>query len=95
MTNVSSGNVLFFSPPCAHTHCVLFSLKYIDLQQQGNTVKEKLEQTVAELEMRLAERENSGDTVAEVRGSPNPLQGNLPVSPTLALFTFSFLTGNF
>lgn len=74
---------------------MLFSLKYIDLQQQGTAVKEKLEQTVAELETRLAERENSGDTVAEVRGNPNPLRGNLPVSPTSALFTFSFLTEKF
>ncbi|KAL6113833.1 fkbp15 [Pungitius sinensis] len=41
--------------------------KYTALEQQGVAVKEKLEGRVAELEMRQAEKDSSGDTAAEVK----------------------------
>lgn len=44
-----------------------FSFKYAALQQHEVSVKKKLERRVCELEQKLAQQENSGDTAAEVR----------------------------
>ncbi|XP_053181784.1 FK506-binding protein 15 [Scomber japonicus] len=41
--------------------------KYSALEQQGAAVREKLERRVAEVEKKLTEQENSGDTAAEVK----------------------------
>ncbi|XP_076005579.1 FK506-binding protein 15 isoform X2 [Genypterus blacodes] len=41
--------------------------KYAALEQQAGSVKEKLEGQVAELEQKLEENQNSGDTTAEVK----------------------------
>lgn len=41
--------------------------KYTALEQQAAAVREKLERRVAELENKLTEQENSGDTAAEVK----------------------------
>ncbi|XP_068559313.1 FK506-binding protein 15 isoform X2 [Cebidichthys violaceus] len=41
--------------------------QYTALEQQGLSVREKLERRVAELEKKLAEEESSGDTSAEVK----------------------------
>lgn len=47
---------------------VCYSLsKYSALEQQGAAVREKLERRVAEVEKKLTEQENSGDTAAEVK----------------------------
>lgn len=41
--------------------------KYTALEQQGATVRQKLQRRVAELESKLEEQEDSGDTAAEVK----------------------------
>ncbi|XP_034451622.1 FK506-binding protein 15 isoform X1 [Hippoglossus hippoglossus] len=41
--------------------------KYTALEQQAGAVREKLENKMAELEKKLAEQENSGDTATEVK----------------------------
>ncbi|KAG7240055.1 hypothetical protein INR49_028058 [Caranx melampygus] len=41
--------------------------KYTALERQGGAVREKLERRVNELEKKLAEKESSGDTAAEVK----------------------------
>lgn len=48
--------------------CVYVLLsKCAALEQQGAAVREKLERRVTELEKKLTEQENSGDTAAEVK----------------------------
>ncbi|XP_072244718.1 FK506-binding protein 15 isoform X2 [Leuresthes tenuis] len=41
--------------------------KYTALEQQGSSLREKLEKRVAELERKVEEQESSGDTAAEVK----------------------------
>uniref|UniRef100_A0A3Q4GW51 peptidylprolyl isomerase n=1 Tax=Neolamprologus brichardi TaxID=32507 RepID=A0A3Q4GW51_NEOBR len=47
--------------------CHVIPFKYTALEQQGATVRQKLQRRVAELESKLEEQEDSGDTAAEVK----------------------------